>query len=229
MSLGLPKCLELNFRGLAILKTENFSGEDPGPPPPHKNHLHNLPSYAPATGEGKTPEEQKTTCNVLFVRFPFVRDAFNSSIKGLFKKYEIPARLVNPGGQTLFNFAQERKPSQRTCRSSICPQPSICQWSSVVYEATCRVCGHSYIGMTSRRLHDRVREHMASAPKNDEKTAFGVHYEAEHLKQKPKISFSVLSYQRDILCLRVEEAMAIKSRKPELSHRQEELWTGFLP
>ena len=73
----------------------------------------------------------------------------------------------------------ERKPLQGTCRSSICPQPSICQRSSAVYEATCQLCGRSYIGMTSRRLHDRM-EHMASVRKKDEKTAFGVHYEAEH-------------------------------------------------
>ena len=100
-------------------------------------------------------------------RFPFVTDAINNSIKQLFEKYEIPARLVNPRGQILLNFAQERKPSQRTCRSSICPQRSICQRSSVVYEATCQLYGSSYIGMTSRRLHDRMREHMASARKDE--------------------------------------------------------------
>ena len=33
MSLGLPKCLELNFRGFSHLKTENFPGG--GPPDPH--------------------------------------------------------------------------------------------------------------------------------------------------------------------------------------------------
>ena len=68
---------------------------------------------------------------------------------------------------------------------------------------------------------------MASARKKDEKTAFGVHYEAEHPKQKPKISFSVLSYQRDELRLHVQETMAIKSRKPELNRRQEELGPFF--
>ena len=35
-------------------------------------------------------------------------DAFNNSIKQLFEKYEIPARRVNPRGQTLLNFAQEK-------------------------------------------------------------------------------------------------------------------------
>ena len=45
VSVGLPKCLELNFRGLATLKWKNFPGRTPGPP--HKNHLDTLPSYAP--------------------------------------------------------------------------------------------------------------------------------------------------------------------------------------
>ena len=35
--------------------------------------------------------------------------------------------------------------------------------------------------------------------------------------------------QRDELRIHFEEAMAIKSRKPELNRRQEELGTGFLP
>ena len=70
---------------------------------------------------------------------------------------------------------------------------------------------------------------MTSAQKKDEKTALGVQYKAEHPKQKPKVSFSVLSYQRDEPRLHNEEAMAIKSRKPELNRRQEELGTGFLP
>ena len=33
VSLGLPKCVELNFRGLATLKQKIFRGRNPGPPP----------------------------------------------------------------------------------------------------------------------------------------------------------------------------------------------------
>ena len=51
----------------------------------------------------------------------------------------------------------------------------------------------------------------------------------EHPKSKPKISFSILSQQQDELRLHVEEAMAIKTRQPDLNRRQEELGTGFLP
>ena len=148
----------------------------------------------------------------------------------VFDKYDIPVRLVNPRNQTLLNFAQGRKSSQqRTCRSSIFQAPSICQRSSVVYEAVCQQCGRTYIGMTTRRLHERMREHMAAAWRKDESTAFGDHFKHERPKSKPKISFSILSQQRDELRLHVEEAMAIKTRQPELNRRQEELGTGFLP
>ena len=131
--------------------------------------------------------------------------------------------------ETTWTAIKKWYPQQRTCRSSICQAPSICQRSSVVYEAVCQQCGRTYIGMTTRRLHDRMREHMAAARRKDESTAFGAHFKHEHPKSKPKISFSILSQQRDELRLHVEEAMAIKTRQPELNRRQEELGTGFLP
>ena len=67
---------------------------------------------------------------------------------------QCPVRLVNPRNQTLLNFAQGRKSSQqRTCRDSICQAPSICQRSSVVYEAVCQQSGRTYIGLASATSH----------------------------------------------------------------------------
>ena len=48
VSLGLPKCLELNFRGFSHLKTEIFPGEDPRPRPPH-THIKTTSTPYPAT------------------------------------------------------------------------------------------------------------------------------------------------------------------------------------
>ena len=47
MSLGLPKCLELNFRGFSHLNTEIFSGEDPRTP-----HIKTTSTPYPATPLG---------------------------------------------------------------------------------------------------------------------------------------------------------------------------------
>ena len=101
-------------------------------------------------------------------------------------------------------------------------------WKTV-YETVCQQCGRTYLGATVRRLHERMREHMAAARRKDENTAFGAHFKYKHPKSKPKINFSIIAHQQDELRLHVEEAMAIKTRQPELNRRQEELGTGFLP
>ena len=101
-------------------------------------------------------------------------------------------------------------------------------WKTV-YETVCQQCGCTYLGMTMKRLHERMREHMAVARRKDENTAFGAHFMYEHPKSKPKINFSIIVHQPDELRSHVKEAMAIKTRQPELNRRQEELGTGFLP
>ena len=42
-------------------------------------------------------------------------------------------------------------------------------------------------------------------------------------------SGSIISQNHDDLRLHIEEALAIKTLKPELNKRQEEMGTGFLP
>ena len=216
------KCSTAEYRDEAISSTLARMGDNGYPSSWHNKAVDR---------SKKWPDKQRITRNIFLVSIPFVTDTFNNNIKQVFDKYDIPVRLVNLCNQTLLNFAQGRKSSQqRTCRSSICQAPSICQRSSVVYEAVCQQCaGRTYIGMTTRRLHDRMRELMAATWRKDESMAFGAHFKHEHPKSKPKISFSILSQQRDELRLHVEEAMAIKTRKPELNRRQEELGTGFLP
>ena len=106
--------------------------------------------------------------------------------------------------------------------------------------------------MTTRKLHDRAREHVLSASKRNNNTALGDHYRERHnekeqqtkksskkskkssgnesdkmkFKESPK---STIKHQPDLLRLHIEEATAIKQLKPTLNRRQETLCTGFLP
>ena len=141
------------------------------------------------------------------------------------------------------------------CHSKPCPAPGICrQQSNVVYVATCILCGEFYIGMTTRKLHDRAREHVLSASKRNN-IAQGDHYRERHnekeqptkkslkkskkssrnesdkkkFKESPKINFKTIKHQPDLLRLHIEEAIAIKQLKPTLNRRQETPGTGFLP
>ena len=65
--------------------------------------------------------------------------------------------------------------------------------SSVVYRASCGLCYATYIGVTVRRLRDRVREHMRAAEKGDNASVLGKHYNSQHPRERPKISFEIVA------------------------------------
>ena len=115
-----------------------------------------------------------------------------------------------------------------TCRSGKCGAPEICRRTNVVYQATCKLCGSSYIGMTTRALHTRALEHIASARKHSLKSAFGEHYKNKHPKMVPSLNFRILQQCRDELRLHIEEALATQRHRPQLNRRDEVMGTGFL-
>ena len=117
-----------------------------------------------------------------------------------------------------------------TCKRKLCPAPTICQRSHVAYLATCELCGSKYVGMIVRQLHARALEHLRAANGRIERTAFGDHYRAVHEKKdKVTLSFKIVKQQHDNLRLHIEEALAIKTLRPDLKKRQEEMGIGFLP
>ena len=138
--------------------------------------------------------------------------------------------LVDHRGTTLSDLTKRRRPTGPTCKSKLCPAPTICQRSHVVYLATCELRGSKYVGMTVRQLHARALEPLRAANGRKERTAFGDHYRAVHEKKdKATLSFEIVKQQHDDLRLHIEEALAIKTLRPDLNKRQEEIGTGFLP
>ena len=116
----------------------------------------------------------------------------------------------------------------KPCKNEKCGAPETCYRSNVVYQATCMLCGSSYIGMTTRTLHTRAWEHIAGARKHSSKSAFGEHYKTKHPKMAPSLNFSILQQCRDELRLHIEEALAIQRHRPQLDRRDEDMGTGFL-
>ena len=110
----------------------------------------------------------------LTFRIPFVSDQLNHQIRltRALAKHDIPARLVNPRGRTIRDLTRlpDATPD-KICHSKSCPAPGICQQSN----ATCILCGEFCVGMTTRKLHDRAREHVLSASKRNNNTALGDH------------------------------------------------------
>ena len=179
----------------------------------------------PRTHKRKKTPSQPTLFNF---NIPFIDDKFNSDIKRLLTKHNIPARLTNKRGLTLRSLTKTTPARKTTCKSKSCPAPGICQRSSVVYEVTCTICGKTYIGMTTRKLHERAREHTTAAREHSASSALGDHYHDVHPDATPSLHFTILAQDRDVLNLHIREAYAIQERQPSLNRRDEHLGTGFL-
>ena len=178
--------------------------------------------------------KQKTKKNhpdTLFtLKIPFISDTFNYQVRRILNKHNIPARLTNIPGLTLQKLTTKHsRPHKTTCNSKTCPAPTICQRSNVVYETTCNLCQLTYIGQTTRRLHDRAREHLTAATHKQRTSALGEHYADSHPNSTPDLSFTILRTNPDALRLHIEEAFCIQALNPPLNRRQEHLGTGFLP
>lgn len=191
-------------------------------------HITNI-THTP-TKKRQQKRQQHTAYRLTF-NIPYISDNFNTKIQRLLHKHNIPARLVNRRGTTLRELVRPKAniPTATRCSSKECSASGICQRTSVVYEATCLICKNSYIGLTTRKLHDRAREHSHAATNKLSTSAFGDHYREEHPKQAAQLTFKIICHARDTLRLHIEEAMAIQSLKPRLNRRKEHLGTGFLP
>ena len=124
---------------------------------------------------------------------------------------------------------------RRMCECAVSSPLFFLYTTPYVYKATCTICGDFYIGMTTRRLHNRAGEHLTAARERSKPSALGEHYRIQHPNPqnedqpiRPAITFAVLSQHRDILHLHIEEAMATQSLRPLLNRRDEHLGTGFL-
>ena len=179
----------------------------------------------------KKPKKKPNADNTLFtLKIPFISDTFNYNVRQILNKHNIPARLTNTPGLTLRKLSTKKQQrTNATCNKRTCPAPTICQRTNIVYEATCNICQQTYIGQTTRRLHERAREHMTAATNGQRSSALGEHYADTHPNATPDLSFKILKQNNDVLRLHIEEALCIQTLSPPLNRRQEHLGTGFLP
>ena len=141
------------------------------------------------------------------LKLPFIIDQFNNRARYLLKKkHEIAAHLVNYKGRTVQDLAKLQLKEPEPCKGRSCPAPGICHFTSVAYCATCKICSEFYIGMTTRHLHERAREHVNTAEQRSGASVFGDHYAKAHPGAAPLIEFSVVQHQRNDLRLHIEGA-----------------------
>jgi len=102
----------------------------------------------------------------------------------------------------------QKTQTQRRCKILI----ELCHRHNDVYGMKCTGCGANYIGMTTRMLHTRVREHLtrpASAVKQ------------HGIECRSPWEVNVLSTAGSTLDLQLKEALLIEQRRPRLNNRNE--------
>ena len=113
------------------------------------------------------------------------------------------------------------------------------QQSMVVYQYVCR-CDCRYVGRTSQRLQDRIKQHIPKAIRNQAQTSCDLSQSnhtcssaiGQHLLNNKKCAaqyddnqFSILAKGRTLFHLSTLEATFIKMLKPELCRQKEFVYT----
>ena len=87
---------------------------------------------------------------------------------------------------------------------------------------TCR-CGDRYVGKTTQRLGNRIKQHLPAKAERSTKSAISEHLirNADCLGAFDKSSFSIVKKARTESVLHVLEALYIKGLRPELCKQME--------
>ena len=138
-----------------------------------------------------------------WVRLPFVNHRRAASVSLLLRKSNImPAFVCSQSLYSLFRV------KEGGCPSNSGP-------ANVVYSFVCSTCSNQYIGLTSRPLSSRIKEHTTKS------SPLSVAHRAVCQSSVLASSFSVLDRAVSWIGLSVKEAIAIRKYKPFLNTKVE--------
>ena len=136
-----------------------------------------------------------------------------------------------PGRKLRDLLCSSRPYDSRKCIISSClicpklPEGTHCATLNPIYKIICNICGDSYVGESSRTLHERLGEHLryANNPQNNsyKEEALAVHYNQSHNGLKPDLSFELLRTEGNTVIRKIYEALYIYNLKPEMNDKEE--------
>ena len=166
----------------------------------------------------------------LFLKLPFLGDGAASTFKKCFSR----TLSCFPGGQLALVFTTRSVPI-----SSPKDRLPVLSSHNVVYKYTC-TCGCNYIGRTSRRLSERISEHvprwLATAvrrpPRSTRPPDSAITRHLQNCEADPTAAhehFSVMHRSGNVFKLQALEAISIKFYQPDLCIQKDHVMTLQLP
>jgi hypothetical protein len=141
-----------------------------------------------------------------FLSIPFISDNVNSMIRSTLAPLKLKI-CISHKTKTLNSVFRQKVAGD----IALCQQCGIsgCGATHVVYQMTCNKCGGIYIGSTYRRLHMRVREHLAM------RNSLVYQHPC-----KEGWSTKILWRGRHVQKLRFMEALLIREKKPTINGKE---------
>jgi len=94
------------------------------------------------------------------LKLPYINADHSREIKKVILHSNLPILPMFTSGSKLNNILTTTNLEKSVCHEKACPfKNSLCKRKNVVYELTCTICHHKYVGETKRELHHRLREH----------------------------------------------------------------------
>lgn len=168
----------------------------------------------------RIPQSRRKT---VYMTLPFISDAFSRKVKRLVSQSKLPIRIIDKPVNQLCHVLRKPTTTFPSCQKRNCLlNNQDCLKSKVVYQVDCS-CQKTYIGMTTRPLHERIAEHRRAInnPHSYPQNAIGGHALAEHPNDPPQLQVSVISKLSNDLDCHIQEARYISERRPELNRREE--------
>jgi predicted GIY-YIG superfamily endonuclease len=150
--------------------------------------------------------------NFCYFQFPFVNDTTHHAIRRIFTSAQLPVRIFNKNNN--LRSLLSRQKIQENCSMKNCSlnDGKLCHTKMCVYEMQCENCNESYIGSTTRALHNRIREHLQS----ENSSVF---------KHRRKCAFNfcvkVIARDKNANRLRFKEAIFIQEKCPKINNKVE--------
>ena len=151
----------------------------------------------------------------------------SKQFQNVFRKCNLNVRVIERSGRTIKQMLTKSNPFQKsTCECLVCSASgkSICGVRDSVYEISCSVCCHKYIGETSRSLKERYTEHMMLYKRKVQSSVLFQHVQEKHPIDSERVVWKVKILKRcpgDPSLRQATEATYIRNTKPELNRKCE--------
>ena len=177
--------------------------------------------------------QQDPDAKTVTLKLPYLSEEICHQILKFIKNTRLPISVVFlPGIKLKELFCASRPYDRRQCVNSsclICPRLTTdrvdCSKMAPIYKITCNLCHQTYIGESSRSLHDRLSEHLrfANNPtcRSYMEEPLAVHYNTLHSGQSADLTFELIGSESNTIIRKIQEAHLIFTLKPEINDKEE--------